>query len=181
MNQFTIEFKNPKDLAKKISEYNELMNGAKIQPPEPEPVVVEFKPAKDKPKEEPKPAKDKPKEEPKPTKDEPKEEKPVPGAKVDKEIVENISIEIEEPKVPVTDFDGNVVDVEPTELSVEEPEKEIDHQAYWADFKNWLKAVGQDGIKAALTIFRNHGVEGNPSSENLTPEIIKELNALMNK
>lgn len=170
MNQFTIEFKNPKDLAKKISEYNELMNGAKIQPPEPAPVVVEFKPAKDEPKEEPKPAKD-----------EPKEEKPVSGAKVDKEIVENISIEIEEPKVPVTDFDGNVVDVEPTELSVEEPEPEIDHQAYWADFKNWLKAVGQDGIKAALTIFRNHGVEGNPSSENLTPEIIKELNALMNK
>lgn len=170
MNQFTIEFKNPKDLAKKISEYNELMNGAKIQPPEPAPVVVEFKPAKDEPK-----------EEPKPTKDEPKEEKLVPGAKVDKEIVENISIEIEEPKVPVTDFDGNVVDVEPTELSVKEPEAEIDHQAYWADFKNWLKAVGQDGIKAALTIFRNHGVEGNPSSENLTPEIIKELNALMNK
>lgn len=170
MNQFTIEFKNPKDLAKKISEYNELMNGAKIQPPEPAPAVVEFKPAKDEPKEEPKPAKD-----------EPKEEKPVPGAKVDKEIVENISIEIEEPKVPVTDFDGNVVDVEPTELSVKEPEAEIDHQAYWADFKNWLKAVGQDGIKAALTIFRNHGVEGNPSSENLTPEIIKELNALMNK
>lgn len=170
MNQFTIEFKNPKDLAKKISEYNELMNGAKIQPPEPAPVVVEFKPAKDEPKEEPKPAKD-----------EPKEEKPVPGAKVDKEIVENISIEIEEPKVPVTDFDGNVVDVEPTELSVKEPEAEIDHQAYWAEFKEWLKAVGQEGIKAALTIFRNHGVQGNPSSENLTPEIIKELNALMNK
>lgn len=170
MNQFTIEFKNPKDLAKKISEYNELMNGAKIQPPEPAPVVVEFKPAKDEPKEEPKPAKD-----------EPKEEKPVPGAKVDKEIVENISIEIEEPKVPVTDFDGNVVDVEPTELSVEEPTEEIDYQTYWADFKNWLKAVGQEGIKAALTIFRNHGVQGNPSSENLTPEIINELNALMNK
>lgn len=170
MNQFTIEFKNSKDLAKKISEYNELMNGAKIQPPEPAPVVVEFKPAKDEPK-----------EEPKPTKDEPKEEKPVPGAKVDKEIVENISIEIEEPKVPVTDFDGNVVDIEPTELSVEEPTEEIDYQTYWADFKNWLKAVGQEGIKAALTIFRNHGVQGNPSSENLTPEIIKELNALMNK
>ena len=170
MNQFTIEFKNPKDLAKKISEYNELMNGTKIQPTEPMPVVVEFKPERNEPK-----------EEPKPVKDEPKEEKPVPGAKVDKEIVENISIEIEEPKVPVTDFDGNVVDVEPTELSVEEPEAEIDHQAYWADFKSWLKAVGQDGIKAALTIFRNHGVEGNPSSENLTPEIIKELNALMGK
>lgn len=170
MNQFTIEFKNSKDLAKKISEYNELMNGVKNLPPEPMPVVVEFKPAKEEPK-----------EEPKPTKNEPKEEKPVPGAKVDKEIVENISIEIEEPKVPVTDFDGNVVDVEPTELSVKEPAEEIDYQTYWADFKNWLKAVGQEGIKAALTIFRNHGVQGNPSSENLTPEIINELNALMNK
>ena len=163
MNQFTIEFKNPKDLAKKISEYNELMNG---------PVVVEPVKAE--------PVAEEPKKEPKPVKDEPKEEKPVPGAKVDKEIVENISIEIEEPKVPVTDFDGNVVDVEPTELSVDDTE-EIDYQTYWADFKNWLKAVGQDGIKAALTIFRNHGVEGNPSSEDLTPEIINELNALMNK
>lgn len=167
MNQFTIEFKNPKDLAKKISEYNELMNGP-VEPVTVEPVKVE-------------PVVEEPKKEPKPVKDEPKEEKPVPGAKVDKEIVENISIEIEEPKVPVTDFDGNVVDVEPTELSVEEPTEEIDHQAYWAEFKEWLKAVGQDGIKSALTIFRNHGVQGNPSSENLTPEIINELNALMNK
>lgn len=164
MNTFNIEFKNAKDLAKKIAEYNELMNGpVSVEPVKAEPVV------------------DEPKKEPKPVKDEPKEEKPVPGAKVDKEIVENISIEIEEPPVPVTDFDGNVVDVEPTELSVEEPTEEIDYQTYWADFKNWLKAVGQDGIKAALTIFRNHGVQGNPSSENLTPEIIEELNALMNK
>lgn len=165
MNTFNIEFKNAKDLAKKIAEYNELMNGPAIKPMEPEPIKVV----------------EEPKKEPKPIKDEPKEEKPVPGAKVDKEIVENISIEIKEPPVPVTDFDGNVVDVEPTELSVEEPTEEIDYQAYWADFKDWLKAVGQDGIKAALTIFRNHGVQGNPSSENLTPEIIEELNALMNK
>lgn len=162
MNQFTIEFKGPKDLAKKIAEYNELMNPKSIE--ELAVKVVE-----------------EPKKEPKPVKDEPKEEKPVPGAKVDKEIVENISIEIEEPPVPVTDFDGNVVDVEPNELSVEEPTEEIDYKAYWAEFKEWLKAVGQDGIKAALTIFRNHGVQGNPSSENLTPEIIDELNALMNK
>lgn len=168
MNTFNIEFKNAKDLAKKISEYNELMNGPAIKPMEPEPVKVEF-------------VVNEPKKEPKPVKDEPKEEKPVPGAKVDKELTKDISIEIEEPPVPVTDFDGNVVDVEPTELSVEEPTEEIDYQTYWADFKNWLKAVGQDGIKAALTIFRNHGVQGNPSSENLTPEIIKELNALMNK
>lgn len=162
MNQFTIEFKNAKDLAKKIAEYNELMNPKSIE--ELAVKVVE-----------------EPKKEPKPVKDEPKEEKPVPGAKVDKEIVKNISIEIEEPPVPVTDFDGNVIDVEHTELSVEDVKEEIDYQTYWAEFKDWLKAVGQDGIKAALTIFRNHGVQGNPSSENLTPEIIEELNALMNK
>ena len=173
MNQFTIEFKNSKDLAKKIGEYNELMNGPAIKPMEPKPVGVEF-------------VVNEPKKEPKPVKDEPKEEKPVPGAKVDKELTKDISIEIEEPPVPVTDFDGNVVDVEPTELAIDGNvmdigKEEIDYQAYWADFKDWLKAVGQDGIKAALAIFRNHGVQGNPSSENLTPEIIEELNALMNK
>lgn len=165
MNTFTIEFKGPKDLAKKIAEYNELMNPKSI-----EELAVNVKPIEQ-------PKTESVVEE----KQEAKVEKPVPGAKVDKEIVKNISIEIEEPPVPVTDFDGNVVDMEPTELSVEEPTEEIDYQAYWADFKNWLKAVGQDGIKAALTIFRNHGVQGNPSSENLTPEIIEELNALMNK
>lgn len=165
MNQFTIEFKNAKDLAKKISEYNELMNPQSI-----EELAVNVKPI-EQPKTEPVVEE----------KSEPKVEKPVPGAKVDKEIVKNISIEIEEPPVPVTDFDGNVVDVEPTELAIEDVKEEIDYQTYWAEFKDWLKAVGQDGIKAALTIFRNHGVQGNPSSENLTPEIIEELNALMNK
>lgn len=165
MNQFTIEFKNAKDLAKKISEYNELMNPQSI-----EELAVNVKPI-EQPKTEPVVEE----------KSEPKVEKPVPGAKVDKEIVKNISVEIEEPPVPVTDFDGNVVDVEPTELAIEDVKEEIDYQTYWAEFKDWLKAVGQDGIKAALTIFRNHGVQGNPSSENLTPEIIEELNALMNK
>lgn len=165
MNQFTIEFKNAKDLAKKISEYNELMNPQSI-----EELAVNVKPI-EQPKTEPVVEE----------KSEPKVEKPVPGAKVDKEIVKNISIEIEEPPVSVTDFDGNVVDVEPTELAIEDVKEEIDYQTYWAEFKDWLKAVGQDGIKAALTIFRNHGVQGNPSSENLTPEIIEELNALMNK
>lgn len=165
MNQFTIEFKNAKDLAKKISEYNELMNPQSI-----EELAVNVKPI-EQPKTEPVVEE----------KNEVKVEKPVPGAKVDKELTKDISIEIKEPQIPVTDFDGNVVDVEPTELSVDDVKEEIDYQAYWADFKDWLKAVGQDGIKAALTIFRNHGVQGNPSSENLTPEIIEELNALMNK
>ena len=165
MNTFTIEFKGPKDLAKKIAEYNELMNPKSI-----EELAVNVKPI------------EQPKTEPvEEEKNEVKVEKPVPGAKVDKELTKDISIEIEEPQIPVTDFDGNVVEVEPTELSVDDVKEEIDYQAYWADFKDWLKAVGQDGIKAALKIFRNHGVQGNPSSENLTPEIIEELNALMNK
>lgn len=165
MNQLTIEFKNAKDLAKKISEYNELMNPQSI-----EELAVNVKPI-EQPKTEPVVEE----------KNEVKVEKPVPGTKVDKELTKDISIEIKEPQIPVTDFDGNVVDVEPTELSVDDVKEEIDYQTYWADFKDWLKAVGQDGIKAALTIFRNHGVQGNPSSENLTPEIIEELNALMNK
>lgn len=165
MNQFTIEFKNAKDLAKKISEYNELMNPKSI-----EELAVNVKPI-EQPKTEPVVEE----------KNKVNVEKPVPGAKVDKELTKDISIEIKEPQIPVTDFDGNVVDVETTELSVDDVKEEIDYQAYWVDFKDWLKAVGQDGIKAALTIFRNHGVQGNPSSENLTPEIIEELNALMNK
>ena len=170
MNTFTIEFKGPKDLAKKIAEYNELMNPKSI-----EELTVNVKPI-EQPKTEPVVEE----------KNETKVEKPVPGAKVDKEIVKNISIEIEEPTVPVTDFDGNVVNVERAELAIDgnimdSTKKEIDYQTYWTEFKDWLKAVGQDGIKAALTIFRNHGVQGNPSSENLTPEIIEELNALMNK
>lgn len=41
MNQFTIEFRGPKDLAKKIAEYNELMNGkAELSIEDKEPVKV---------------------------------------------------------------------------------------------------------------------------------------------
>lgn len=127
MNTFTIEFKGPKDLAKKIAEYNELLNGPKVQPMEPEPIKCVF------------------------VKNEPKQET---APKV-----------VEEPSE--------------TELDIENAE--IDPQVYWNDFKDWLKHVGAEGVKAALDVFRNHGVNGKPNSGDLTPEIMQELNALMGK
>lgn len=169
MNTFTIEFKGPKDLAKKIAEYNELMNGAKNQPMEPEPIKVEL--VVEEPKQE---AKKEPKqettlkvvEEPQPERDEPVEE-----------VAE----------VPVTNFEGEPLEVktekveEPAENELDVDTTEVDPQVYWNDFKGWLKHVGAEGVKAALEVFRNHGVNGKPNSGDLTPEIMQELNALMGK
>ena len=156
MNQFTIEFKNPKDLADKISKYNELMNGTgTIKPMLPEPIkVAEEKPAK------------------KTTKKEPAvDQEPTPGPIAEPEPVKVAA------DVPVTDFNGEPIAEDPTELDVESAE--FDPAAYWVDFKSWLKSIGNDGIKKALDVFRSHGVQGNPCSDDLTPEIVAELDALM--
>ena len=159
MNQFTIEFKNPKDLAKKIAEYNELMNPKSIE--ELAVKVVE------EPKQETTP---KVVEKPQPERDEPVEEvAEVPVTNFEGEPVEVKSEEVEEPAEEIT---ANELDVETAE---------IDPQVYWNDFKDWLKHVGAEGVKAALDVFRNHGVNGKPNSGDLTPEIIKELDALMGK
>lgn len=162
MNTFNIEFKNAKDLAKKISEYNELMNGPAIKPMEPEPIKVVEEPNKE--------TAPKAVEEPQP---EPVEEK--------EEQAEEVA------EVPVTNFEGEPVEVkteeveEPTETELDVETAEIDPQVYWNDFKDWLKHVGAEGVKAALDVFRNHGVNGKPNSGDLTPEIMQELNALMGK
>ena len=164
MNQFTIEFKSAKDLAKKIAEYNELMNG------KPEPVEVE-KPVKvvevvEAPKQEAKP--------------EPVEEvtetpkKPVPGAKVEKEIVENVSIEHDD--VPVTDFDGNEINQPTEELSIDEVEA-FDPKEFWNEFKTWMGS-DKERAMAALKIFQSNGVD-KPTSTALTDVIVKELKELM--
>lgn len=161
MNTFTIEFKGPKDLAKKISEYNELMNGPEVKPMEPELVKVVEEPKKE--------TAPKVVEEPQPER-----------------------LEIEGPvgvvaEVPVTNFDGEPVEVkaeeveEPAENELDVETAEVDPQVYWNDFKDWLKHVGAEGVKAALDVFRNHGVNGKPNSGDLTPEIMEELNALMGK
>nr|DAN03921.1 MAG TPA: hypothetical protein [Caudoviricetes sp.] len=164
MNQFTIEFKSPKDLAKKIAEYNELMNG------KPEPVEVE-KPVKvvevvTVPKDEVKPE---------PTEvvlETPK--KPTPGAKVEKEIVENVSIEPDD--VPVTDFDGNEINQPTEELSIDEVEV-FDPKEFWNEFKTWMGS-DKERAMAALKIFQNNGVD-KPTSTALTDAIVNELKELM--
>lgn len=162
MNTFNIEFKNAKDLAKKISEYNELMNPQSIE--ELAVKVVE------EPKQE---VKEEPKKETTPKVVE--ETKPEPA-----EVVEPV-------EVPVTNFEGEPVEVkaeeveEPSETELDVETAEIDPQVYWNDFKDWLKHVGAEGVKAALDVFRNHGVNGKPNSGDLTPEIMQELNALMGK
>lgn len=163
MNTFTIEFKGPKDLAKKIAEYNELMNPKSIEELAVKVVEEPKQEAKEEPKKETTP---KVVEETQPERDEPSEE-----------VTE----------VPVTNFDGEPVEVkaeeveEPTETELDVEAAEIDPQVYWNDFKDWLKHVGAEGVKAALDVFRNHGVNGKPNSGDLTPEIMEELNALMGK
>lgn len=167
MNTFTIEFKGPKDLAKKIAEYNELMNPKSI-----EELAVNVV---DEPKQE---VKEEPKKETTPKAVEEPQPEPV---KEKEEPAEDAA------EVPVTNFDGEPVEAKPEE--VEEPAEneldvdiaEVDPQVYWGSFKDWLKHVGAEGVKAALDVFRNHGVNGKPNSGDLTPEIMQELNALMGK
>lgn len=162
MNTFNIEFKNAKDLAKKIAEYNELMNPKSI-----EELVVNVA---EEPKQE---VKEEPKKETIPKVVE--ETKPEPA-----EVVEPV-------EVPVTNFEGEPVEAkaeeieEPAENELDVDTAEIDPQVYWNDFKDWIKHVGAEGVKAALDVFRNHGVNGKPNSGDLTPEIMQELNALMGK
>lgn len=169
MNQFTIEFKNPKDLADKISKYNDLMNPKPIS--ELAVPVLEEKPAKSTSK---KPAK----EEPAVIADPVVEAAPAESPVVDPEPVADPEPAVEvAADIPVTDFNGEPIAEDLTELDVEPAE--FDPAAYWVDFKSWLKSIGNEGIKKALEVFRSHGVEGNPSSDDLTPEIVAELDALM--
>lgn len=168
MNQFTIEFKSTKDLAKKIAEYNELMNG------KPEPTIIEHK----------EPVKvvevvTVPKDEVKP---EPVEvvletpKKPTPGAKVEKEIVENVSIEPSDDDLPVTDFDGNEINQPTEELSIDEVEV-FDPKEFWNEFKAWMGS-DKERAMAALKIFQSNGVD-KPTSTALTDAIVNELKELM--
>lgn len=173
MNQITIEFKNAKDLAKKINEYNEMLNPKQVE--EVTVKVVEV----------------------------PKQDvKPELFDEVANKVVEAVK-KVEEPQpkpvevkekpaeavaeVPVTNFEGEPVEVkaeeveEPTENELDVETAEVDPHVYWTNFKNWLKDSGQEGAKAALDIFRKHGVSGKPSAEDLSQEIIEELDTLINK
>lgn len=166
MNTFNIEFKNAKDLAKKIAEYNELMNPKSIEELAVNVVEEPKQEVKEEPKQETAP---KVVEEPQP------------------ERIEAVEPVEEVAEVPVTNFEGEPVEVkaeeveEPSETELDVETAEVDPQVYWNDFKDWLKHVGAEGVKAALDVFRNHGVNGKPNSGDLTPEIMQELNTLMGK
>lgn len=165
MNQFTIEFRGPKDLAKKIAEYNELMNGKSelsIEDKEPVKVVEVVADTKDEIKPE---LTEVVLETPK---------KPTPGAKVEKEIVENVSIEPDD--VPVTDFDGNEINQPTEELSIDEVEV-FDPKEFWNEFKTWMGS-DKERAMAALKIFQSNGVD-KPTSTALTDAIVNELKELM--
>lgn len=171
MNQFTIEFRGPKDLAKKIAEYNELMNGKSelsIEDKEPVKVVEVVAVPKDEVKAKPVEIEV----------DEPVEvdehKKPTPGAKVEKEIVENVSIEPDD--VPVTDFDGNEINQPTEELSIDEVEV-FDPKEFWNEFKTWMGS-DKERAMAALKIFQSNGVD-KPTSTALTDAIVNELKELM--
>ena len=173
MNQITIEFKNAKDLAKKINEYNEMLNPKQVE--EVTVKVVEV-----------------PKQDVKPERFDEVANKVVEAVKKVEEPQPK-PVEVKEKpaeavaEVPVTNFEGEPVEVkaeeveEPTENELDVETAEIDPHVYWTNFKNWLKDSGQEGAKAALDIFRKHGVSGKPSAEDLSQEIIEELDTLINK
>lgn len=100
--------------------------------------------------------------------------KPTPGAKVEKEIVENVSIEPDD--VPVTDFDGNEINQPTEELSIDEVEV-FDPKEFWNEFKTWMGS-DKERAMAALKIFQNNGVD-KPTSTALTDVIVNELKELM--
>lgn len=150
MNQITIEFKNAKDLAKKINEYNEMLNPKQV-----EEVTVKVVEA-------------------------PKQDvKPERFDEVANKVVEAVK-KVEEPQPKPVEVKAEEVE-EPTENELDVETAEVDPHVYWTNFKNWLKDSGQEGAKAALDIFRKHGVSGKPSAEDLSQEIIEELDTLINK
>lgn len=174
MNQITIEFKNAKDLAKKINEYNEMLNPKTVDELQTVKVV------------------EAPKQEVKPEHLDEVANKVVEAVKKVEEpqpepveVKEKQAEEVAE--VPVMNFDGEPIEVKaeevegPTENELDVETAEIDPHVYWTNFKNWLKDSGQEGAKAALDIFRKHGVSGKPSAEDLSQEIIEELDTLINK
>lgn len=174
MNQITIEFKNAKDLAKKINEYNEMLNPKTVDEPQTIKVV------------------EAPKQEVKPEHIEDVAKQVVEVVnQVEKPQTEPVEVKKEPAKevteVPVTNFEGEPVEVKAkevegsTENELDVETAEVDPHVYWTNFKSWLKDSGQEGAKAALDIFRKHGVSGKPSAEDLSQEIIEELDTLINK
>lgn len=201
MNQIIIEFKTPKELAKRIAEYNDLLN-PKQEPSEAQkedirkafkdqamPVAEEIvKEVSAKYAHTAAEKKTSPTTEEYVTKaaeeleqaiadveaEKAEEEKDEPVEEVTAEsTVEEVKEDVTEPEIPITDFDGNVV--EPEELELAEPVEEV--QPFdWKEFKNWLSENKGMTLKVKA-VFDNHGATSYDSSA-LTDAIIADLQSL---
>lgn len=176
MNQFTIEFKNPKDLAKKISEYNELMNGS----------VTESEPTK---KATPA-ASASPKEVVTPHCDVstlgPKNATPGEPVEVKKPTAEEVTV-IKSAEKITNDADpkGDPV-VEQEQTEAKEPaqdatdDKAAKKQALIDKAKEWLLADQANRLTPYMALMGKHKVPGNKITvDNLTKELAAELITLI--
>lgn len=155
MNQFTIEFKNPKDLAKKISEYNELMNGS----------VTETEPTK---KATPA-ASASPKEVVTPHCDvaalEPKDATPGEPVEVKKPTAEEVTV---------------IKSAEKITNDAVEDDKTAKKQALIDKAKEWLLADQANRLTPYMALMGKHKVPGNKITvDNLTKELAAELITLI--
>ena len=177
MNQFTIEFKNPKDLAKKISEYNELMNGS----------ITEAEPTK----------------KATPAASTSTKEVVTPHCDVDKltsmEATPGETVEIKLPTAEDVTANKSVEkttnDAEPKEdpvveqepVAVKEPaqdavedDKTAKKQALIDKAKEWLLADQANRLTPYMALMGKHKVPGNKITvDNLTKELAAELITLI--
>lgn len=172
MNQFTIEFKNPKDLAKKISEYNELMNGAIT---EAEPTKKASPAASTPPKEVVTPHYDV-------AKLTAKEATPCEPVEVKKSTTEEITVnksnDAEPKEDPVVEQEPVAVK-EPAQDAVED-DKTAKKQALIDKAKEWLLADQANRLTPYMALMGKHKVPGNKITvDNLTKELAAELITLI--
>lgn len=177
MNQFTIEFKNPKDLAKKISEYNELMNGSVT---ESEPTKKATPAASASPKEVVTPHCDVAALEPKEaTPGEPVEVKKTTAEDVTvNKFVEKTTNDAEPKKDPVVEQEQGEIK-EPAQDATDD-DKAAKKQALIDKAKEWLLADQANRLTPYMALMGKHKVPGNKITvDNLTKELAAELITLI--
>lgn len=177
MNQFTIEFKNPKDLAKKISEYNELMNESVT---ESEPTKKATAAASASPKEVVTPHCDVSTLGPKDaTPGEPVQvKKPTAEEVTVIKSVEKITNDTEPKEDPVVEQE-QVETKEPVQDTTDD-DKAAKKQALIDKAKEWLLADQANRLTPYMALMGKHKVPGNKITvDNLTKELAAELITLI--
>lgn len=176
MNQFTIEFKNPKDLAKKISEYNELMNGS----------VTEAEPKKAAPA-----VSASPKEVVTPHCDVstlgPKDATPGKPVEVKESTAEEVTVIKSAEKITNDAGPKENPVVEQKQTEAKEPaqdatddDKAAKKQALIDKAKEWLLADQANRLTPYMALMGKHKVPGNKITvDNLTKELAAELITLI--